>query len=186
MGPPTRVGDRSAAWYGVRSMKKPPLPAQNDKLRIDAFVYDQPGHLIRRANQVAWALFREETAALDVTPVQFSLLVAVADFPAIDATRLSELICIDRATVGNIVARLEAKGLLSRRPDAHDRRVKRLSITESGQRLITEICAVRARIGERVLAPLSLAERETFMRLLAKLVRIEDVKQLARDQLDQS
>ena len=135
--------------------------------------------MIRRASQMAWALFREETGALDVTPVQFSLLVAVSDVPSIDATRLSELICIDRATVGNIVERLESKGLLTRQPDVRDKRIKRLHITAAGQQLVAEVCLVRARIGDRLLSPLTAAERTRFMQLIAKLVGIDEVKRRA-------
>lgn len=149
--------------------------------RITHYVYDQPGHLIRRANQMAWAVFREETAPLDVTPVQFSLLVCVDEFPAIDATRLSELICIDRATIGNIVERLEAKGLLSRQADPKDKRIKCLFVTTPGQQLVGEVCAMRARIGERVLQPLTPDERTVFMAMLAKLVGIEHVKERLGD-----
>ena len=147
-----------------------------DEGRLERFVYEQPGHLIRRANQMAWALFREETAAQDVTPVQFSMLVAIADFPSIDATRLSELICIDRATIGNIVARLEARGLLTREADPRDKRVKRLRVTPRGQEVIAAVCVVRARIGERLLSPLTPSERATFMRLAAKLVGMDEVR----------
>ena len=159
-----------------------PRPDQDEAPRLERYVYDQPGHLIRRANQMAWALFREETAALDVTPVQFSLLVAVGDFPSIDATRLSELICIDRATVGNIVERLEAKGLLTREPDGRDKRVKRLYVTAAGQQLVSQVCLVRARIGERLLSPLTAAEAARFMQLIAKLVGIDEVKRRAHDE----
>ncbi|WP_424140291.1 MarR family winged helix-turn-helix transcriptional regulator [Roseomonas chloroacetimidivorans] len=149
--------------------------------RLDRFVYEQPGHLIRRANQMAWALFREETAELDVTPVQFSMLVAISDVPSIDATRLSELICIDRATVGNIVARLEARGFLTREVDTLDRRIKRLHVTPRGEEVIAAVCAVRARIGERLLSPLTRPERATFMRLVAKLVGMDEFRRRGHD-----
>jgi DNA-binding MarR family transcriptional regulator len=144
-------------------------------------VYEQPGHLIRRAHQIAWAMFREETIEFDVTPVQYSLLIAIHDFPAIDATRLSALICIDRATIGNIVARLEAKGYLVRKDDPHDKRAKKIFVTPSGLAMIRSINKVRNRIGERVLAPLDSAERKMLIKLLCKLVSIEDVKRVARE-----
>lgn len=41
-----------------------------------------PGHLIRRAHQVA--IFMEETADFDVTPVQFAILNALLDDPGED------------------------------------------------------------------------------------------------------
>ena len=59
---------------------------------LDQYIYSQPGHLIRRAHQLAWSVFMDETKAFDMTPVQYSLLVAVGEYPSIDATRLSELI----------------------------------------------------------------------------------------------
>lgn len=148
---------------------------------LEEYVYEQPGHLIRRAHQLAWAMFREETSQFDVTPVQYSLLVAVHDFPAIDATRLSELICIDRATIGNIVARLEAKGFIAREDDPKDKRAKKIFVTSSGKALIQSVNKVRGRIAERVLAPLDTVDRMMLIKLLRKLVNIEDVKQLAKE-----
>ena len=143
---------------------------------LEEYVYEQPGHLIRRAHQIAWAMFREETSKFDVTPVQYSLLVAVHDFPAIDATRLSELICIDRATIGNIVTRLETKGFVARKDDLNDKRAKKIFVTRSGRDLVQSVNKVRGRIAERLLAPLDAADRMMLVKLLSKLVGIEDVK----------
>ena len=118
---------------------------------LDQYIYNQPGHLIRRAHQVAWSIFMDETKAFDMTPVQYSLLVAVGEFPSIDATRLSELIDIDRATIGNVVDRLEKRGLLVRSADVDDRRAKKISLTKAGRKLIEAVNKVRGKIGERIL-----------------------------------
>jgi DNA-binding MarR family transcriptional regulator len=147
---------------------------------LDQYIYDQPGHLIRRAHQVAWSVFMDETKAFDMTPVQYSLLVAVGECPSIDATRLSELIDIDRATIGNVVDRLERRGLLVRSADADDRRAKKISLTKAGRKLIEAVNKIRGKIGERILAPLDATERATFLRLVAKLVRIDEARSRAR------
>jgi DNA-binding MarR family transcriptional regulator len=147
---------------------------------LDQYIYDQPGHLIRRAHQVAWSIFMDETKAFDMTPVQYSLLVAVGECPSIDATRLSELIDIDRATIGNVVDRLERRGLLVRSADADDRRAKKISLTKAGRKLIEAVNGIRGKIGERILAPLDATERATFLRLVGKLVRIDQAKRRAR------
>jgi DNA-binding MarR family transcriptional regulator len=146
---------------------------------LDQYIYDQPGHLIRRAHQVAWSIFMDETKAFDMTPVQYSLLVAVGECPSIDATRLSELIDIDRATIGNVVDRLERRGLLVRSADADDRRAKKISLTKAGRKLIEAVNRIRGKIGERILAPLDATERATFLRLVGKLVRIDQAKSRA-------
>ena len=72
-----------------------------------------PGHLIRRAQQIAVAIFMEECAAYDLTPVQYAALVAIRENPGTDATRLSSLIALDRSTLGNVLERLEARKLVT-------------------------------------------------------------------------
>ena len=52
-------------------------------------IYRKPGHLIRRAQQIAVALFMEECAPVDITPVQYAALIAVRENPDLDAIRLS-------------------------------------------------------------------------------------------------
>ena len=85
-------------------------------------VYHKPGHLIRRAQQIAVSIFLEECAPVDLTPVQYAALVAVRENPGIDATRLSALVAFDRSTLGNVLERMEAKGWIERRADPSDRR----------------------------------------------------------------
>ena len=48
-----------------------------------------PGHLIRRAHQLAVAIFMEETGDFDITPVQFAILNALIDDPGEDQVTLA-------------------------------------------------------------------------------------------------
>jgi DNA-binding MarR family transcriptional regulator len=137
-------------------------------------LYAMPGHLVRRSQQIAVALFMEETAAFGVTPVQYAALVAIGEQLDIDASRLSQLIAFDRSTLGNVLARLEAKGLIQRRGGGEDRRVKRLRITRRGKALLDRIEAAVERAQQRILAPLAPAERRHFMALLTKLVQVNN------------
>ncbi|MCS6878835.1 MAG: MarR family transcriptional regulator, partial [Geminicoccaceae bacterium] len=84
-------------------------------------LYTKPGHLIRRAHQLATALFAEECGEL--TPVQYAALWAIAAQPGIDATRVSALIAFDRSTIGDVLERLEGKGWIRRETSPTDRRV---------------------------------------------------------------
>ena len=137
-------------------------------------LYAMPGHLVRRSQQIAIALFMEETAAFGVTPVQYAALVAIGEQPDIDASRLSPLIAFDRSTLGHVLARLEAKGLIRRQGGGEDRRVKRLRTTRRGKALLDRIDAAVERAQRRILAPLAPAERRHFMVLLTKLVQINN------------
>lgn len=143
--------------------------------RLETYGLYQPGHLIRRAHQLAWNKFIKHTSELGLTPVQFAILLAVSDFPAIDATRIAELLSIDKTTIGDIVQRLVAKGLLRREASAKDKRSKKIDITEEGMQAVDQVILVRAAIAEEILAPLTQRESATLMKLLGKLVDIDSV-----------
>lgn len=125
-----------------------------------------PGHLIRRVHQVSSALFAEECGALDLTAVQYAALSAIKAHPLVDATRLSALIAFDRSTIGDVLERLEGKGWIARSASPQDRRVKLLRLTPKGARLLQRVQAGVERVQERLLAPLSAAERPALLRLL--------------------
>lgn len=131
-----------------------------------------PGHLIRRLQQVAVALFSQEMekAGADLTPVQFAALATVRDHPGIDQATLAGVIGYDRATIGGVVERLEAKDLIRRIPAPSDRRQRQLFITSEGEAALVALAAPVLRVQERLMAPLSVAERETLTHLLVKLV----------------
>ena len=70
--------------------------------------HTMPGHLIRRAHQISAAIFMEECADHNVTPVQYACLSEIARQPGVDATRLASAVAFDRSTLGNVLERLEA------------------------------------------------------------------------------
>jgi DNA-binding MarR family transcriptional regulator len=136
-------------------------------------IYDAPGHLIRRAQQIAVALFLEETGPFDVTPPQYAALVAIAHYPGLDQRSLANAIAIDRSTIGDLVTRLEMRGLVARTP-GDDRRTKSLTITPTGHELIERIAPHVARAQERILFGLGPSERQTFLAMLSRLVDIHN------------
>lgn len=133
-------------------------------------MYGMPGHLIRRAQQIAVSIFLEGVAPAEITPVQYAALVAINDNPGIDATRLSAYIAFDRSTLGNVLERMESKGLILRVPHKADKRVKLLHLALHGKAVLDEIEPRVRDAQERILEPLSAGDREVFMRLLSQLV----------------
>lgn len=129
-----------------------------------------PGHLIRRAHQLAVAIFMEETADYDVTPVQFAILNALMDDPGEDQVTLASRVAFDAATFGSVIGRLEAKAWVRRQPDVHDRRRKLLWVTPEGERVARQMKQAVARAQARIVKPLDAAEREQLVRLLGRLV----------------
>lgn len=132
-------------------------------------LYDHPGHLLRRAQQISVSIFHDEMGG-ELTPVQYAMLSRLAAHPGIDQVSLAGLAAIDTSTGATVCARLEEKGLLERKVIPHNRRQRALTITSEGLRLLEEMEAGAQRLRERLLAPLSGEEQQTFMALLAKLV----------------
>jgi DNA-binding MarR family transcriptional regulator len=95
----------------------------------DIALTDQAGHLIRRAHQLAVALFHENLGR-DVTPVQYAVLRALEARPGIDQVTLAAEIALDTSTTAETAVRLERKGwivreLLARRQRALYLRARR-------------------------------------------------------------
>src|SRR5262245_33153008 len=87
---------------------------------------DMPGHLARRFQQIAVAVFLTEVeqAGYDLTPVQFAALAAIRTNPGIDQVSLAGVIAYDRTTITGVVDRLVQKGLLVRHASSRDRRAR--------------------------------------------------------------
>lgn len=133
-------------------------------------LYTHPGHLIRRVQQIAVALFMEECGESGITPVQYACLKALQANPGVDATRLSALIAFDRSTIGNVLERLERKRLIQRFPSADDKRIKLLKLDPQGRLLLRRLEAAVQRSQKRILAPLSAEQQRTLIKLLTQLV----------------
>jgi len=140
----------------------------------DSRFVDKPGHLIRRLQQIALALFMEQTKDFEVTPVQYSALIAIGNHPGIDQTALCNIIAFDRSTIGDVVGRLEKKKLIKRLNGAIDRRTKALYITPSGLKLLGEIEPAVQSTQRLILAPLKAGERNAFMTMLKHLVHLNN------------
>lgn len=131
---------------------------------------DMPGHLIRRLQQIAVAVFHAEVEAtgIDVTPVQFAALVTVAARPGIDQITLAGLIAYDRTTIAGVVDRLVQKGFLSREVSEKDRRARVLHMTPDGHAALAKLDPAVATAQDVMLSGLEKEEADTFLHLLRK------------------
>lgn len=130
-----------------------------------------PGHYIRRLQQIAVALFLQETEPFGLTPVQYAALQAACRSPGVDQRTLAATIGLDTSTTGGVIDRLEARELLRRNPSESDRRVRLVTPTAEGRALFDAIQPAMLRAQERMLEPLPPGERAEFMRMLQVLVR---------------
>ena len=133
---------------------------------------------MRRAQQIAVALFMTELAAEDVTPVQFAILNAVMDTPGIDQITLAGRVAFDAATSGSVIGRLETKGWIKREPDQVDRRRKLLWLTPLGKESTLLMKNAVERVQDNLLKPLNQEEAQQLVGLLAKLVAGHETQEM--------
>ena len=133
---------------------------------------DMPGHLARRFQQIAVAVFLAEVeeAGFDLTPVQYAALAAIRLNPGIDQATLAGLIAYDRTTITGVVDRLAQKGLLVREPSSRDRRARELQITDEGRRTLRTITPAVEAAQQTMLRGLTKKEAAELMRLLRKAI----------------
>ncbi|NBE50566.1 MarR family winged helix-turn-helix transcriptional regulator [Streptomyces boluensis] len=147
--------------------QKPDSEALEAALRID--MYQQPGHLIRRAQQVHTSMWVSLVSA-EVTSTQFAVLSAVAEEPETDQNSISRRVSLDTSTVAEVVNRLAARGYLTRTKDTVDRRRNLLSLSPDGVRLFTEVSRAAAAMTDRLVEILPDDDRKELVRILQNLV----------------
>lgn len=133
-----------------------------------------PGYHIRRLQQIAVAVFMEETQEFGVTPVQYAALSAVLRHPGVDQRTLARLIGFDTSTIGSVIDRLQARGLMVRNSSPTDRRVRLLEVTSEGRALLMAAEPSVLRAQQRMLDPLPEGQRAQFMEMMAVLVHRND------------
>ena len=133
---------------------------------------DMPGHLARRFQQIAVAVFLAEVgeAGFDLTPVQYAALAAIRTNPGIDQVTLAGLIAYDRTTITGVVDRLVQKGLLVRNPSSRDRRARELADHRRGKANAARDHAGRRGGPATMLRGLTEKEGADLMRLLRKAI----------------
>jgi DNA-binding MarR family transcriptional regulator len=113
-------------------------------------------------------------AAIPLDRALFPLLVHIDKFGPIGVVDLADRIGRDYTTVSRQVAKLQSLGLVERKADAKDRRIRESVITQKGKIMTKAVDAARERIGGRILNdwdPQDVAELVRLMRKFANAIK---------------
>lgn len=133
-------------------------------------------YLARRFQEVCLAAVSAIAGPEGLVSFETGALASINDAPGIDQRRLAERLGIDLARARRLVSKLERRGLVERMPVAGSPRSAALRLTPEGQAVIERLIpTIRAAL-ERVMAPLSDAERETLKDLLTRIVKADEVR----------
>jgi len=136
----------------------------------DMPLWGRPGYLLRRLHQIHYALFFEECAGFDITPVQYGLLTTLSLNPDLDQNSLARELGIDRTNVADVLNRLAGRGLLERRRSPDDGRMVLARLTRPGERLTRKMYWPMQRAQKRLLEPLLAQERNALIITLIRLI----------------
>lgn len=146
-------------------------------------LYEDPGHLIRRAHQIAVARFHEALGR-EVTPVQYAVLRMLYECPGLDQVTLAQRVALDTSTTADIAARLEAKGWIVR--EVLPRRQRRLLLTPAGEALLAQVMPEVAQLRAGLFEGMGEADALEFVRLLRKFVHLNNEQSRAPLRAEQS
>ena len=114
--------------------------------------------------------------ATGLTRVQWQALGGLKRHGPLTQTALADIMEVETATVARLIDRLEAAGWIERKPDASDRRVKLVYMTEKVHRIMDDLGVIGQKLRDDMLIDLSENERDTLAELLttikSRLIRL--------------
>lgn len=142
-----------------------PHPAMNSTLPADLFeLMHELLHLYRARMRSAMEGIHAELTFNEVRSLMY-----VGRHPGRTQSALVEHSHADKAQMARMLAQLEARGWLERRPDPADRRVRRLHLGAPGQALFDQISQARQRIAAELLQDCPAEQQATLQALLLQV-----------------
>lgn len=97
---------------------------------------------------------------LDLSLAQHEILVTIRRHNGLTQRELSEQLLVVKSNATALLQKLEARGLVERSPDPDDSRIKRLTLTGSGDALVAKSFAVQTRVVEAMTSVMTDEELE--------------------------
>src|SRR5262245_4437501 len=104
-----------------------------------------------------------------MTRAQWAVLARLQREPGITQSRLAALTDVEPITIGRLVDRLEASGLIERHPAPDDRRIWRLRLTSKAAPILTQVAAFRRELHDEMAQGLGARELDTLVACLQRM-----------------
>ena len=129
------------------------------------------GYLLRQANQAFRAAAQADLAPLGLTFPQYSVLSVADAEPGLSGAELARDSMLTPQTTNEIITLLAAAGLLERRSDAGDKRLRRMTVTEAGRDLLSRARPAVHAVEHRMTSSLSAADQAALRGWLTDCAR---------------
>lgn len=138
---------------------------------VDSFnLQDITSHLLRRAHFRAEEMFSEVFGAESITPRQKAALVVICQSPGLTQNALAAQLFMDRNTIADMVKRLCANQLITRKSAKGDLRAYQLHLAPAGARLLERVLPRDAEVEKRLVERLPEEYRPLFLKCLRLIV----------------
>jgi len=130
------------------------------------------GYNLRRAHGVQKQRFETVFGPLGIRPVTLSALGIIYENSGITQAELGKKLNIKRANMVPVMAELEGRGLISRRPSDNDRRAHVVALTPAGLKFTVKLLELHGRLEEDLAKALGTRERDQLLQLLKRFRKL--------------
>lgn len=129
------------------------------------------GFLLRLLEAKYDGLYQGLTRQSDITPRQFGVLMALLQLGPLTPSVLAERISCDRNTLSEMLKRMTARRLVSKKTNPEDRRSIQVQITAKGEDALLAVIPAAAELQNLMLAPLSKQDRAHFLKCMLAIAK---------------
>jgi DNA-binding MarR family transcriptional regulator len=129
------------------------------------------GYLLRQAQHALWIALEAELAPLEITASQFGVLRLIEVQPGATGADLAQDSMYSPQSTHQMLVTLEASGLIERRRDPADRRLRRVYVTAAGANTLAEAHRRAIAIEERMMHGLTDHQRYDFKQWLVNAAK---------------
>jgi MarR family transcriptional regulator, transcriptional regulator for hemolysin len=140
------------------------------------------GFLLKEVTRRYTLRFEIRAREISLTLQQAKVLTRLEKNEGVSQARLAELAEVDAMTMVRILDRMEADGLLERRPDPADRRARCLYLTAKAKPFLDEVWRLSDEVRAELFAGIPKPDRDLFMNVLERMH--DNLSRLERKPLD--
>ena len=134
------------------------------------------GYWLRRVSNHVSGAFTRVLQTRHVSVAEWVLMCHVQACPGITPGELAEMLDLTRGAVSKVIDKLEAKRWIVHATKPQDGRVKLLSLTRLGSRILPELAEIADQNDRQFFEGLDPEERATLRRLLGKLTELHQIR----------
>ena len=129
------------------------------------------GFLLRLLQARYEVLYQNLTRQNDITPRQFGVLMALYQQGPLTPSVLADRISSDRNTLSEMLKRMTARKLISKKANAEDRRSIQVQIATKGEQALLSVVPAVAELQNLLLAPLGKEDRAHFLKCMLAIAK---------------